>query len=280
MNTFITRTLTAAVFAAVMLGGILYSPFSFFLLFLFIGSLALWEFTGMTGTLDIGQGRNRMASRLLILSSGIGIITCFGGAWFRWGNLPFSIIGRWILCCSVTLFLLTELALGKQGKTVRILLSGFGLVYISASIGLLVDLRLEKPYHGFPLIPLGLILLIWINDTMAYIVGSIAGKTPFFPSVSPKKTWEGTLGGALLTMTGAALFGWLGKYYTVWDWVVLGGLVAVLGTMGDLFESRLKRIAGWKDSGSLMPGHGGLLDRFDSLLFVIPFAWLYVFFFM
>ncbi|HUX84759.1 MAG TPA: phosphatidate cytidylyltransferase [Chitinophagaceae bacterium] len=280
MNTFITRTLTAAVFAAVMLGGVLYSPFSFFLLFLLIGSGALWEFTQMAGALDYRYGRIGPVAHLLVLTSGIGIITCFAGAWLRCGNLPFSLIGKWILCCSAVLYLLTELTLGQPGKRARLLLSGFGLVYISASFGLLVDLRLERPYHGFPLIPLGLILLIWINDTMAYIVGSLAGRTPFFPSISPKKTWEGTLGGALLTVIGAGLFGWLGNYYTVGNWIVLGGLVAVLGTTGDLFESRLKRMAGWKDSGRLMPGHGGLLDRFDSLLFVIPFAWVYVFFFI
>lgn len=128
-----------------------------------------------------------------------------------------------------------------------------------------------------PLLPIALIFSIWINDTMAYIVGSLIGKTPF-SKISPKKTWEGTIGGALLCVGVIAL---LGAYIpaaqniAVKHWIAIAAIAAFTGTLGDLFESKLKRLAGVKDSGSFMPGHGGFLDRFDSLLFASPAVWIY-----
>jgi len=113
---------------------------------------------------------------------------------------------------------------------------------------------------------------------MAYIVGSLIGKTPF-SSISPKKTWEGTSGGALLCVVVIGLLGYLlqvAKILAPVHWVMIAAICAVLGTAGDLLESKLKRMAGVKDSGSFMPGHGGFLDRFDSLLVATPFVWLYL----
>ncbi len=121
--------------------------------------------------------------------------------------------------------------------------------------------------------------MIWMNDTMAYLVGSLIGKTPF-SEISPKKTWEGTAGGALLTILGAAVWGYYSPYYKMADWMMLALCAAVAGTAGDLLESRLKRLANVKDSGSIMPGHGGALDRFDSLLAAVPFAYCYAYVFM
>jgi phosphatidate cytidylyltransferase len=128
--------------------------------------------------------------------------------------------------------------------------------------------------HLSVLLPLGLILLIWINDTMAYIVGSFIGRTPF-SSISPKKTWEGTVGGALITLAASLVWGLRSPWYRWYDWVALAVCATVAGTAGDLLESRLKRLAEVKDSGTLMPGHGGALDRFDSLLLAAPFAFAY-----
>lgn len=130
-----------------------------------------------------------------------------------------------------------------------------------------------------PLIPFAIIFSIWINDTMAYLVGSFIGKTPF-SSISPKKTWEGTIGGIILCMISIAL---LGNYVTAaknlagWQhWFHIAAICAVFGTAGDLLESKLKRMANIKDSGNFMPGHGGFLDRFDSLLIATPFVWIYI----
>lgn len=132
------------------------------------------------------------------------------------------------------------------------------------------------------LIPGAIIFSIWINDTMAYIVGSLIGKTPF-SKISPKKTWEGTIGGALLCIIVIALLGYFipaAMVLPVKHWIIIAGLCAVFGSVGDLFESKLKRMAGVKDSGSFMPGHGGFLDRFDSLLWATPMVWVYLHFIM
>lgn len=123
----------------------------------------------------------------------------------------------------------------------------------------------ELADHYSPVIPCGIILSIWVNDTMAYIVGSFAGKTPL-TTISPKKTWEGTLGGAFLCVLIITLIGAATKYYRYTDWLIIATCCALFGTLGDLLESKLKRMAGVKDSGTFMPGHGGFLDRFDSLL--------------
>ncbi len=158
-----------------------------------------------------------------------------------------------------------------------------GLLYITLPMGLLIYMRMA---HGWTpddrsllIVPCGIIFSIWINDTMAYIVGSLIGKTPFSP-ISPKKTWEGTLGGAVLCVVVISLAGKWAGLYRVQDWVVIASCCAVFGTLGDLLESKLKRMAQVKDSGSLMPGHGGFLDRFDSILIATPFVALYYFWFM
>jgi phosphatidate cytidylyltransferase len=129
------------------------------------------------------------------------------------------------------------------------------------------------------IIPCGIVFSIWINDTMAYIVGSFIGKTPL-SSISPKKTREGTIGGIILCVIVITLIGYFTKFYSVVDWIFISFLCAVFGTLGDLLESKLKRMANVKDSGTLMPGHGGFLDRFDSMLVAIPFVFVYYFLFI
>ena len=164
-----------------------------------------------------------------------------------------------------------------------------GLPYIILPVLLIIYLAFGKsftPSSFSPLIPCVIIFSIWINDTMAYIVGSFIGKTPF-SKISPKKTWEGTIGGAILCVLIMGLLAFFlinhnSTFYTisVKDVIIIAAICAVFGTIGDLFESKLKRMAGVKDSGSIMPGHGGFLDRFDSFLVATPFVWLYMQYFM
>lgn len=166
-----------------------------------------------------------------------------------------------------------------------------GLLYITLPILLLmmcgfpgINLILfRQNYHGAwnysPVLPCCIIFSIWINDTMAYIVGSLIGKTPL-SKISPKKTWEGTIGGALLCILTISLIGKAIIYYSWKDWFIIASCCAVFGTLGDLLESKLKRMAKVKDSGTFMPGHGGFLDRFDSLLIASLPVGLYYFFFM
>ena len=165
----------------------------------------------------------------------------------------------------------------------------FGLAYITMPIMMLLDFSgiwsqfdVTRPGQQFGVtIPLAIIFSIWINDTMAYLVGSFIGKTPF-SKISPKKTWEGTIGGAILCVL---LIGFLfpllaERYFTPFaqkqTYFIIAAICAVFGTMGDLLESKIKRMADVKDSGAIMPGHGGFLDRFDSLLIATPFVWLYI----
>jgi phosphatidate cytidylyltransferase len=163
--------------------------------------------------------------------------------------------------------------------------SGLGLVYISLGLALLTNLR--TLFYGAPSyfadrVPVLMIVgSIWINDTMAYFVGSLIGKTPL-SAISPKKTWEGTVGGVILSI---GVMGGIGYWlyntpnwslFAPVHWMTVAAIAAIAGTFGDLLESKLKRMAGVKDSGHIMPGHGGFLDRFDSLLVAAPFCWAYL----
>ncbi len=157
--------------------------------------------------------------------------------------------------------------------------------YIIIPIILMLDLGtngIEANINYSPLLPCAILFSIWINDTSAYLVGSFIGKTPF-SKISPKKTWEGTIGGGLLCILIIALLGKfipLAQKIDFQHWIAIATLCAVFGTIGDLIESKLKRKANIKDSGSFMPGHGGFLDRFDSLLIATPFVWGYIHFFI
>ncbi|HMJ48808.1 MAG TPA: phosphatidate cytidylyltransferase [Ferruginibacter sp.] len=154
--------------------------------------------------------------------------------------------------------------------------------YIILPIMMLINLGTDPPHlknNGAYsiLIPCAIVFSIWINDTMAYIVGSIAGKTPL-SKISPKKTMEGTIGGIVLCIAVIAIGGSmipLAKHINVGHWIMIAAICGIFGTIGDLIESKLKRMAHIKDSGSMMPGHGGFLDRFDSLLLATPIVWLY-----
>lgn len=158
-----------------------------------------------------------------------------------------------------------------------------GIFYISLPVFMMLDLGLDVSENQFqgdylPLIPCGIVFSIWINDTMAYIVGSLIGKTQL-SKISPKKTWEGTTGGAILCVVVIALLGYFIPYANkipVTSWIAIAAICAIFGTLGDLLESKLKRLANVKDSGTFMPGHGGFLDRFDSLLIATPFVYLYL----
>ena len=150
-----------------------------------------------------------------------------------------------------------------------------GVIYIGIPFTLAQFIAIDGDNY-FPNIILGLLLLTWGNDTGAYVIGSQIGKTPLFPRISPNKTWEGSLGGVAVSF----LIAWLLSFYvaelSLTNWLVLATLVSVFASLGDLIESMLKRSLGVKDSGTIMPGHGGFLDRFDAFIFLLPFAASYL----
>ena len=160
----------------------------------------------------------------------------------------------------------------------KVLYNLFGLAYMTTSFFAIMHLASAHwvtvlgttQYYVLPML---VIVSIWINDTMAYIVGSFIGKTPL-SVVSPKKTWEGTIGGAILAVVAVVL---LGRFLTGLSYqtlMIVSATSAIMGTIGDLIESKFKRMASVKDSGRIMPGHGGFFDRFDSLLLAGPCVWL------
>ncbi len=294
MKTFITRTITALFFVAIMLGGILWNELTFFLLFFLINFFALREYVKLVRLMDGDYNEVSPWHRAGLLIAGCAVMMAVTDKHFGGNGVTLGEIGFVMAFIFILLLPLGEILMSKNFSLKTIGYSILGLIYVTAPLSMMVDLRLAAPGwlagtgmhpagYGHPpgvLIPLLLIIFIWINDTMAYIVGSLIGRTPFFPSISPKKTIEGTVGGMILAIAAAGVFGYCRggeQWGLAWPhWVSLAVIAAVFGTAGDLLESRLKRLAGVKDSGSIMPGHGGFLDRFDSLLVAAPFAWIYV----
>lgn len=277
LQTFKTRALTAVVFVIVMLAGLLTNQWTFFLLFTVIHFGCWAEFQKLIGLIDPEYKTITPFHRYGVMLLGWGFMLWMTNNYYPIGNFYLSEIGFWLMLIAAITLPLTEVLLSKQMNLKLIAHSIFGLLYISLAWGAMIDIRNNGILFNLGwVIPIVLIASIWINDTMAYIVGSFIGKTPF-SKISPKKTWEGTLGGAILavaivTLVGYFAFG-MNDYISL---IVISSIAAIAGTAGDLLESKLKRMAGVKDSGQIMPGHGGFLDRFDSLLLATPFVWLYV----
>ncbi|MGZ8541120.1 MAG: phosphatidate cytidylyltransferase [Chitinophagaceae bacterium] len=286
-QTFRTRALTAIVFVVVMLAGLLWNQWSFLVLFSVIHFGCWWEYLGLME--KIHNTTFHIYTKLGLMLIGYGLMLWFCGPAYNIAG--YGLKQNFSLLVSAAGFILLIIGIFQKNK---IELKSFGaaalgLAYISLSWGLMMDLygietnnpilyKDSKNYLVyFPLIAIG---CMWINDTMAYIVGSLIGKTPL-TKISPKKTWEGTIGGIILS---ALIMGYIGFMFDEWFvfgkhlvfWIILALIAVIAGTFGDLLESKLKRMAGVKDSGRIMPGHGGFLDRFDSLILATPFVWLYV----
>jgi phosphatidate cytidylyltransferase len=286
IQTFKTRALTAIIFVAVMLTGLLYNHWSFLGLFTVVHFGCWIEYQKLVGLIDPEYQEISSFHRNTIMLLGWSFMLYMTNDAYKIGRIPVHAIGWYGIMLFTIVFCLNEILL-KKNLNIKVLAhSAFGLVYISLCWGLMMSLRgLEINIHlaasdliinedGW-LIPMIIIASIWINDTMQYIVGSLIGKTPF-SKISPKKTWEGTIGGSLLCILVIGLVGYIIKPNFTLQIGCIAAIAAILGTLGDLLESKLKRMAGVKDSGQIMPGHGGFLDRFDSLLLATPFVWLFV----
>lgn len=277
VQTFKTRALTAVIFVAVMMVGLLWNETAFFVLFSLVHFGAWAEYQKLVEGFNPDYKKISPLHRYGIMLAGWCLLLVFTNNRI-WYNL--SEIGFWAGLALAIILPLVILLEAKGALVKNMAYSAFGVIYISLALALLIGIRMlygvESEGRGDfgKYIALTLIFSIWINDTMAYIVGSFIGKTPF-SKISPKKTWEGTVGGAILCVVVMAFIGKaLGLSYV--DAAVIAALAAIAGTFGDLFESKLKRMAGVKDSGSFMPGHGGFLDRFDSLLFASIAVWFYM----
>lgn len=277
VKVFQTRALSAIVFAAVMLAGLLWNQWSFLLLFSIIHFGCWWEYFNLLE--KIHQTSINPFIRQGFMLTGFGILLLFCAPQYQVAgyalktNLAIPVSAAGFVMLVMGIFGKEPIHLKAMGA------SALGWIYISLSWGFMIFLyhhvvtvNLGDAQYAFTgkFLPLVIVASIWINDTMAYIVGSFIGKTPLSP-VSPKKTWEGTVGGVILSILVVGVLTSLFVHGNIiWLLVAFIGAIAlvasVTGTLGDLLESKLKRMANVKDSGNFMPGHGGFLDRFDSML--------------
>ncbi|MGB0884974.1 MAG: phosphatidate cytidylyltransferase [Chitinophagales bacterium] len=272
MNKFMTRAVTALFFVVVMIG---MSSFhiGYFILFSLISVFCTLEFLGITKSLRDERDTSiyRKTYTVLINLSAF-LITAYIVFFDENGNAY-----QYLLFIPAMLFGLFIMELYAKSDTpfnnIAVNLSAF--IYIGIPFSLL-NLIVFHNGEYYPDILFGILIMVWVYDAAAYIIGSKFGRTPLFPRISPNKTREGSFGGLLiLTLIGLTL-GQIFKGLTHFEWAVVSIIIAYFSATGDLIESMLKRSLNIKDSGTILPGHGGLLDRFDAFIFVIPFLALYI----
>jgi phosphatidate cytidylyltransferase len=278
MKGFSRRLLTAVIFVGTMLAGIFINKWTFFTLFFVITGLCLWEFLSLTLRKSTFIWTHRLR---LLLGIALGLSPFAYHYFLRFpvfDFLFFDFLSLLVLLVGLVFILFfLELLDGTNSDMRNVAFATLGLVYIGLPFFFIYFL--SDAYMEFtPNIVFGIVSMTWVNDTGAYLAGSLLGKTPFVPRISPKKTLEGVLGGTVATLAIAFLEAAVFDELLLCQWVTLAVIVSVFGPAGDLVESLIKRQLQVKDAGTLLPGHGGFLDRFDSLIFVLPFATLFIYF--
>ena len=265
MSNFLKRTLTAGAFVAVLLGCTYYGQLSFSILFFVITVLGVWEFYKLSE-----KGANKPQKVLGTIAGGTLFATA---AYVSMGHDYHILI---INIPLVFLIFISELYTKAANPFRNIAFTILGIVYVAVPFSLLNYLVTFTGKYSYELL-FGFFFILWSNDSGAYLAGSAFGKRKLFPRVSPGKSWEGSIGGAIASYIVVFI---ISKWYvgfTIIDWVVIAGILIVIGTLGDLVESLYKRSKNVKDSGTLLPGHGGILDRFDSLIMATPFVFSYLY---
>ncbi len=278
--TFRKRALTSLIFVAIMFLGLLWNEWSFLVLFSVIHFGCWIEYQKLVSLIDKKYGEISMLHRYGVMIAGWCLMLYFTDNSMYIGAISLSKIGKWGGWILIFALPAIEILLSRKLNLKNFGHSIFGLLYISLSLALFTNLRFIYFNSKISLIlVLMVIASLWINDTMAYLVGSFIGKTPL-TKISPKKTWEGTLAGVILSVIAMGTIGYFVASVFDWEsiaqWMIVAGIASVMGTFGDLLQSKLKRMANVKDSGQILPGHGGFLDRFDSLLLASPFVWIYI----
>lgn len=262
MSNLLKRSFSGIIYVLIFVSAILFSKESYIVLTSLFGLLCIWEFSKMIGF------KNFLSYLIFCLTIFLMI------------KRPESYAIKIILLISIlsSLYLIYQL-LSKKEITFPDDRSKSGLMtrYLIFSMSFLVLLPLFKGIYK-PYLMICILVLIWVNDSFAFLVGKNFGKRKLFVSVSPKKTVEGFIGGIVFAQLAALLISKFNTDFTLLNWVIIAAIVSVIGTLGDLVESKFKRQANIKDSGTIMPGHGGILDRLDSLLFAAPFVYLYIHF--
>ena len=271
----IIRTITGVLFVAIMIAGFL-NVQAMILLFALITGLTMWEYTGLINENTEGVYVNRFISTV----AGVYLFFAVAG-WVNGIVNGFMVFTPYIL--TLLYLFISELYLKAENAIHNWAYTMLGQMYVALPFALINILgALGGNGTKIMVLPLCLFVFLWINDSGAYVSGSLFGKHKLFPRISPGKTWEGSIGGGLLVVVASCVVAYLinGKNLTaeyLLMWVGLGIIVVFFGTWGDLVESLFKRTLGIKDSGNILPGHGGMLDRFDSSLLAIPAAVVYLY---
>lgn len=274
----IVRTITGVLFIAIMVSGFL-RPQVMVFLFSLITGLTIWEYCSLVNEL-----KTVTVNRFIATVAGVYFFLAVAG--INSGYIQTNGVFVPYLLTIVYLFV-SELYTRNENAIHDWAYTMLSQMYIALPFSMINVLAFRQApdgdIHYYYLLPLSVFIFLWTNDTGAYCSGSLLGKHKLFPRISPAKSWEGSIGGTLFVLIAAAVVGYLESQsnalsgLTIVQWLGLGLVVTVFGTWGDLVESLFKRTLGIKDSGNILPGHGGMLDRFDSSLMAIPASVVYLY---
>lgn len=255
----------------VLISAIYIHPIFFLILFCIITGLTLWELGGL-----VKHYENANLQRTVNVLGGVYLFI----ATFVYANgltdgkifLPYLLF--------IMLTMIAELYYKAPNPINNWAFTLFAQVYCAGSFSILNFIGAEPGTPGVmsytPLFIMAIFIFVWLDDTGAYLVGSLIGKHKLFERISPKKSWEGFFGGLILSLASSQAFAWFAPEINRMNWLGLAATVVLFGTWGDLIESLLKRTLGVKDSGNVLPGHGGMLDRFDSVMLAVPASYIYI----
>jgi len=265
MNNFVKRTISGGIFVAIVVTSILLSPYTFAVVFAVFTALAAHEFHKLTNKpVDIQVNKTVALIGALLL-----FVCSFVYASGKFQYPVYSFYGLYIVAVFIA-----ELYRKKQNPVNNLAYFILGQIFIALPFSLLSYILYVSDYQ--PIILLAVFISIWVNDTGAYVTGMLLGKHKLFERISPKKTWEGFIGGAVFALISGFVFSLFIPELNLLQWFIFSEIIVIFGTFGDLTESLMKRTENVKDTGNIIPGHGGLLDRFDSMLMSAPviFIWL------
>ena len=291
MNNFIIRTITGILFVAIMVTGICLRGDAMILLFATITGLSIWEFCGLVNE----HVADTTVNRFIATAAGVYLFLAMAG--YCTGIVPPSAFVPYLL--TIIYLFISELYLKQKNPIQDWAYTMLSQMYVALPFSMINVLSFQADpqtgqiaYHW--MLPMSVFVFLWVNDTGAYCTGSLLGRHKLFPRVSPGKSWEGSIGGGIFVLIAAAIISQfattgtplgsasqelstLNSQLSTLKWLGLGLVVVFFGTWGDLVESLFKRTLGIKDSGNILPGHGGMLDRFDSSLMAIPAAVIYLY---
>lgn len=283
LKNFIIRTITSVLFVVVLVSCIIWDPISFDILFGVISAMTIWEFTTI-----VNRNADLQVNRLITTVAGVYLF--YAVMAYNLNTCGSEIFIPYLI--SIMYLMVSELYFDRKSSIYNWAFSMMSQLYIALPFALLntlgfisVPQQFDMPSVVYtPVLILAMFLFLWCSDAGAYCVGSLIGKRKLFPRISPAKSWEGSIGGGLLAVGVSQIIAFFAKDFigpsplsTPLAWAGMAVVVVIFGTWGDLVESLLKRKLGIKDSGHILPGHGGMLDRFDSTIMAIPAVVVYIY---